>query len=584
MLKTSARSLEFIAAFLALTLLSPVALFAQDIDVARTDQIVQSYVTAKQFMGSALIARNGQILLDKGYGYADLEWQIPDTPETKFRLGSMTKQFTAAGILLLEERGKLSTDDIVKKYMPDAPAAWDKITIYNLLTHTSGIPNFTSFPDYRSSEGTPTTPAQLVARFRDKPLDFQPGEKWSYSNSGYVLLGYLIEKISGQTYQNFIQENFFKPLGMNDSGYDSNSAIILNRASGYAPGPGGPVNAGYIDMSIPFSAGALYSTTHDLLRWDEALYGGKVLSPAALKKMTTPFKQNYACGLMVQTVQGHTVYEHGGGIEGFNTDMAYYPDERLALIALSNLNGNAPSSIVEQLGQVAHGEKVVLPSERKVITVAPDILARYVGVYGLAPSFNLNITLVDGQLISQATGQGKVPLFAESETMFFTKVVNAEIEFPKDEKGPASQLILHQNGRDTTGKRLDDVEAKKIAEAAAATHRRFKSQTAAPGSEAAVRRMLNELLTGKPNYDLMSSGLAEATRQQLPQLQSMIAGMGALQSVIFKAVGPGGADIYQVNFEKGSLDYRVWLGADGKVESANVRPSENPTPSPAAPH
>lgn len=584
MQKTSARSLEFIAAFLALTLLSPVALFAQDIDVARTDQIVQSYVTAKQFMGAALVARNGQILLDKGYGYADLEWQIPDTPETKFRLGSMTKQFTAAGILLLEERGKLSTDDIVKKYMPDAPAAWDKITIYNLLTHTSGIPNFTSFPDYRSSEGMPTTPAQLVARFLDKPLDFQPGEKWSYSNSGYVLLGYLIEKISGQTYQNFIQENFFKPLGMNDSGYDSNSAIILNRASGYAPGPGGPVNAGYIDMSIPFSAGALYSTTHDLLRWDEALYGGKVLSPAALKKMTTPFKQNYACGLMVQTVQGHTVYEHGGGIEGFNTDMAYYPDERLALIALSNLNGNAPSSIVEQLGQVAHGEKVVLPSERKVITVAPDILARYVGVYGLAPSFNLNITLVDGQLISQATGQGKVPLFAESETMFFTKVVNAEIEFPKDEKGPASQLILHQNGRDTTGKRLDDVEAKKIAEAAAATHRRFKSQTAAPGSEAAVRRMLNELLTGKPNYDLMSSGLAEATRQQLPQLQSMIAGMGALQSVIFKAVGPGGADIYQVNFEKGSLDYRVWLGADGKVESANVRPSENPTPSPAAPH
>jgi CubicO group peptidase (beta-lactamase class C family) len=139
-------------------------------------------------------------------GYADLEWQIPDTPDTKFRLGSMTKQFTAAGILLLEERSKLSTDDLVKKYIPDAPAAWDKITIYNLLTHTSGIPNFTSFPDYHSSEATPVTPAQLVARFRDKPLDFQPGDNWSYSNSGYVLLGYLIEKISGQTYQNFIRE------------------------------------------------------------------------------------------------------------------------------------------------------------------------------------------------------------------------------------------------------------------------------------------------------------------------------------------------------------------------------------------
>ncbi len=582
MRKESQQPLEIITAVLALTLLFPTASLTQNVDVARADQIVQSFVNAKQFMGSVLVARNGQVLVDKGYGYADLEWQIPDTPETKFRLGSMTKQFTAAGILLLEQRGKLSTDDLVKKYMPDAPAAWEKITIYNLLTHTSGIPNFTSFPDYRSSEGTPATPAQLVARFRDKPLDFQPGEKWNYSNSGYVLLGYLIEKISGQTYQNFIQENFFKPLGMNDSGYDSNSAIILHRASGYTPGPGGPVNASYIDMSIPFSAGALYSTTHDLLRWDEALYGGKVLSAAALKKMTTPFKQNYACGLMIQTVQGHTVYEHAGGIEGFNTDMAYYPDEKIALIALSNLNGNAPSSILQQLGEVVHGQKVVLPSEHIEIAVAPEILARYVGVYGLAPNFNLNITLVDGQLISQATGQGKVPLFAESETMFFTKVVNAELEFPKGEKGPATQLILHQNGRDITGKRLDDAEAKKVADAAADTDKRFKSQTAAPGSEAAVRRMISELQTGKPNYDLMSPGLAEATRQQLPQLQSMIVGLGALQSVSFKGVGPGGADIYQLNFEKGALDYRIWLGADGKVESANVRPAENPTANPAS--
>ena len=565
-------------AVLSLAFLFPTASTAQDVDIARADQIVQSFVNAKQFMGSVLVARNGQVLVDKGYGYADLEWQIPDTPETKFRLGSMTKQFTAAGILLLEDRGKLSTDDLVKKYMPDAPAAWDKITIYNLLTHTSGIPNFTSFPDYRSSEGTPATPAQLVARFRDKPLDFQPGDNWNYSNSGYVLLGYLIEKISGQTYQNFIQENFFKPLGMNDSGYDSNSAIIPHRASGYAPGPGGPVNAGYIDMSIPFSAGALYSTTHDLLRWDEALYGGKVLSAPALKKMTTPFKQNYACGLMVQTVQGHTVYEHNGGIEGFNTDMAYYPDEKIVLIALSNLNGNAPGSIVQQLGEIAHGQKIVLPSERKEIAVAPEILARYVGVYGLAPNFNLNITLVDGQLISQATGQGKVPLFAESETMFFPKVVNAELEFPKGEQGPASQVILHQNGRDITGKRLDDLEAKKFADAAADTDKRFKSQTAAPGSEAAVRRMIGELQTGKPNYDLMSPALAEATRQQLVQLHSTVSGMGALQSVIFKGVGPGGADIYQVNFEKGALDYRIWLGMDGKVESANVRPSEYPAP------
>ena len=216
--------------------------------------------------------------------------------------------------------------------------------------------------------------------------------------------------------------------------------------------------------------------------------------------------------------------------------------------------------------------------DHKAITVSPSVLSRYVGIYAIAPDFNVTITLVDGQLISQATGQGKVPLFPESETMFFPKDINAEIEFPRDERGPASQLILHQNGRDMTGKRLSDAEAKRVADAAAAFEERFKDQTAAPGSEAAVRRMINEIQTGKPDYDLMSPALADATRQQLPQLQSMIAAMGALQSVIFKGVGPGGADIYQVNFENNSVDYRIWLGADGKVESANVRPSEYPIP------
>ena len=164
---------------------------AEAANLARMEQVIQSFVADKQFMGAVLVARGNDILLDKGYGFANLEWNIPDSPKTKFRLGSITKQFTAASILLLEERGKLSVNDSVKKYMPDAPAAWDKITIFNLLTHTSGIPSFTSFPDYAKLEPFPATSAELVARFRDKPLDFQPGEKWSYSNSGYVLLGYL---------------------------------------------------------------------------------------------------------------------------------------------------------------------------------------------------------------------------------------------------------------------------------------------------------------------------------------------------------------------------------------------------------
>jgi len=415
------------------------------------EQVVQSYVDSKQFMGAALVARDGKVLLSKGYGFANLEWGVANSPASKFRLGSITKQFTAACILLLEERGKLKVDDPVKKYMTDAPAAWDKVTIFNLLTHTSGIPSFTGFPDYASTEAIATTPEKLVARFRDKPLEFQPGEKWNYSNSGYVLLGYLIEKISQQNYSEFVQENILTPLGMKDSGYDSNSAIILHRASGYAPSAKGTIHAGYIDMSIPFSAGALYSTTEDLLRWEQGLMGGKLLSAASLAKMTTPFKNDYAFGLAVHAVNGHKVIEHGGGIEGFNTDIAYYPEDKLTVVVLANLNGGVPETIANALAQVAHGEKVVLLSERKEITVSPAVLGAYVGTYQLTPDFAIAVTFEGVQLMAQATGQPKFPLFAESETKFFLKVVDAEVEFFKNEKGEVTHLILHQGGQDQKG-------------------------------------------------------------------------------------------------------------------------------------
>jgi CubicO group peptidase (beta-lactamase class C family) len=435
---------------IAMLLLFASACRAQD-NVSRMEQVVQSYVDSKQFMGAALVARDGKVSLSKGYGFANLEWGVANSPASKFRLGSITKQFTAACILLLEERGKLKVDDPVKKYMTEAPAAWDKVTIFNLLTHTSGIPSFTGFPDYSSTEAIATTPEKLVARFRDKPLEFQPGEKWNYSNSGYVLLGYLIEKISQQSYSEFVQENIFTPLGMKDSGYDSNSAIILHRASGYTPSAKGAIHAGYIDMSIPFSAGSLYSTTEDLLRWEQGLMGGKLLSAASLAKMTTPFKNDYAFGLAVHAVSGHKVIEHGGGIEGFNTEIAYYPEDKLTVVVLANLNGGVPETIANALAQVAHGEKGVLPSERKEITVSPTVLGAYVGTYQLTPDFAIVVTLEGGQLMEQATGQPKFPLFAESETKFFLKVVDAEVEFFKNEKGEVTHLILHQGGQDQKG-------------------------------------------------------------------------------------------------------------------------------------
>jgi len=457
------RYLGFGLRYVAFGLLLATVCLAQD--VPRMEEVVQYHVSNKKFMGSVLVARGEEILLNKGYGSANLEWNIPNSPATKFRLGSVTKQFTAAAILLLEERGKLKTDDPVKKFMSDAPTAWEKITIYHLLTHTSGIPNFTSFPDYQSQKPFAATPEKLAARFRDKPLDFQPGEKWSYSNSGYILLGYVLEKASGESYEEFLQENIFGPLRMKDSGYDSNSAIIMRRASGYGVGKDGPMNAEFIHMSIPFSAGALYSTTEDLLRWEQRLFGGKFLSAASLAKMTTPFKDDYACGVGVRTVNGRRVIDHGGGIEGFNTFLAYYPDDKLTVVALSNVNGGAPQQIASQLAAIARGEKVELPSERKEISVAPKILEQFVGTYQLAPKVNMMITIESGQLISQVSGQGKVPLFATSETKFFPKVVDAEIEFGKDDKGVVTHLVLHQGRRDMKAPRTSDkvVEHKEIA-------------------------------------------------------------------------------------------------------------------------
>ena len=320
-------------------------------DAASLDQIVQPYVQSKTFMGSVLVARGEDVILSKGYGAANLEWNVPNAPSTKFRLGSITKQFTAASILLLEERDKLKLDDPIKNYLPDAPATWDRITLFNLLTHSSGIPNFTALPEYKTLELSDTRPAKIIAMVRDKPLDFPPGEKMSYSNSGYILLGDVIEQVSGGSSERFVQDHLFTPLGMKESGYDSNTAIIEHRAAGYAPSPKGPVNAGYIHMSVPYAAGALYSTTEDLLRWEQGLFGGKILSPASLAKMTAPFKNDYALGVVVQTTGGRKVVQHGGGIEGFNTVLAYYPDDKLTIAVLANINGPTPNAIAAKLNE-----------------------------------------------------------------------------------------------------------------------------------------------------------------------------------------------------------------------------------------
>ena len=335
------------------------------------NRAVATLASQGHFMGSVLVVREGHVLLDRGYGQANLELQAPDTPQTRYRLGSITKQFTAAAILLLQERGLLKVTDPVSRYLPDAPAAWAAVTLQNLLTHTSGIPSYSDLPDFEATKAQPATPVQLVARFRDLPLQFAPGTAWRYSNSNYALLGYLIERISGQSYAAFLQQNVFKPLGMSQSGYDSNSQLIAQRAEGYTPGAddGKPVNAQYIDMSVPYAAGALYSTTHDLLRWEQALYGGRLLSSSSLQQMTIPYMNDYGFGLTIRTLPGgQLLYSHGGSIYGFNGELSYLPHEHLAVIVLANLNGPAPQILTRQILSLAlHDPRVAAPPPRPLI-------------------------------------------------------------------------------------------------------------------------------------------------------------------------------------------------------------------------
>lgn len=442
------------AASLALVLAAPaVAQTAAKVDPARMDAIVRADADKGGFMGVVLVARDGDILFDKGYGSANLEWKIANDGDTKFRLGSVTKQFTGAAILLLQERGKVKLDAPIKTYLPDVPVAWDKVTVRNLLTHSSGIPNFTSFDDYAKLKTLAATTDSLIARFRDKPLDFQPGEKYAYSNSGYILLTAIVEKASGQPYAAFLADNIFKPLGMTDTGYDSHATIIPRRAAGYSPSPQGVVNTDYLDMTIPQGAGALYSTSHDLLKWQRGLFGGKLLKPDSLKAYLTPFKDNYALGVTVVTADGSTTVSHGGGIEGFNTWLGYDPDRKLTVVVLANLNGDAPGRLGQAMFTLARGGKVTLASERQSVSLAPEALQAYVGTYDIAPTFGITIRAEGGKLIAQATGQDPIEMLAEKPDHFFFRTVDAELVFTRDAQGRITGATLHQGGRQMPAKR-----------------------------------------------------------------------------------------------------------------------------------
>jgi CubicO group peptidase (beta-lactamase class C family) len=436
------------------TVFGSIAAARGDEPTSKFEAYMNACVEVNHFSGSVLVSKAGKTLFSKGYGYANAEHQVPNTPRTKFRLGSITKQFTAMAILILNDRGRLKLDDPIGKYIADAPKTWEGVTLHHLLTHTSGVPSYTDDPSYARKMMMPETVKSMIARFRDKPMDFQPGEKFRYSNSGYFLLGAVIEKVSGKSYEAFLKEAIFDPLGMKDSGYDHHATVLPGRASGYSLRKDSRVNAEYLDMSQPYSAGSLYSTVEDLNRWDRALREDKLISKGLYAKMYTPFKNDYGYGWMVKTAKGRKEIGHGGGINGFVTQILRYPDQSVCVVVLCNVLPMNPGRVSHDLAAIAFGEAYELPHVRKVAKVEPKVYDAYVGRYEIDPKVIAMISREGDRLQIEVTNQPKVEMFPESETEFFLKVVDATITFVKDEKGKVGHIVIHGGGGDVKAKRL----------------------------------------------------------------------------------------------------------------------------------
>jgi len=528
-------------------------------DLMKKIDAVMSEVYQPGQPGAAIIVRkNGQTVIRKGYGLADLELQVPVEPDMVFRLGSITKQFTAVSILILAQEGRLGLQDEITKFLPDYPTQGRKITIEHLLTHTSGIQSYTDMAEWLPLWRKDFSVKELVDLFKDKPMQFEPGESWAYNNSGYVLLGAIIDKVSGESYEQFVDGHIFKPLGMKSSCYGSTERVIPRRVPGYQMGKGGFVNAPYLSMTQPYAAGSLLSNVDDLAVWSEAVFSGKLVKKEWLDKAFTPYKlkngesSGYGFGWFAADFGGHRSIEHGGGINGFTSYEMTFPEDKIFLAILTNsaVEGRGPEPRAVKIAWLALGfaepeRKAVglaaknldpltgvyvgerkqefyisrdgnklfaqrqggaksellaasaaefftgdnparilavkdaagnvirvriesrigpaqvysktakpIPSPRKVAVVDPKIYDLYAGDYELAPDFIITILRRGDKLISQATGQPEIELFPESETRFFLKVVDAQVDFVKDAGGRVTGLVLHQGGMDLPAKKV----------------------------------------------------------------------------------------------------------------------------------
>lgn len=420
----------------------------------KLDDYLSALQKSDNFHGSVLVAKDGNILLNKGYGMANFEQNIKNTSQTRFLIGSMTKQFTAMAIMQLEEKGLLSEQDKLSKYIPDFPHG-DEITIYNLLTHTSGIKSLNELPGFLNMKPEDLQNINTAINFfKNQPLDFKPGTQFEYSNSGYLLLGYIVEKVSGMNYESYLNKNIFKPLNMNNTGIGYIGKEKMYNSSGYQ---------GYLDVT-PVSdeiivdgvhgAGNLYSTTEDLYRWNMALDTEKLVSKKTMDKIFSKYVEMakgsgiyYGYGWMIADGNnGHQVF-HGGNVLGFTSNIARYTDKGLSIIILTNSGYYSINPLTYTLSNIALGNSYSMPKARNVVKLDNSILNKYVGKYQSKNMGTISVINEDGHLYYSSDGADqKYELFAEAQDKFFLRILDGDITFDRNSNGQVTGIEINMPG------------------------------------------------------------------------------------------------------------------------------------------
>ena len=488
--------------------------------------------------GAAIVVADGEVVFRAARGMADLELGVPLEPEHVFRLGSITKQFTAAAILQLADEGKLSVEDDITDYLTDYPTNGYTITIEHLLTHTSGIFSYTSIPGYMTGAEirADLTTEELIDVFKDQPMQFAPGTRWEYSNSGYVLLGAIIETVSGQSYADYVREHIFQPLGMEHSHYGG-PQLIPGRVQGYAEGPDGVVNAPYLSMTQPHAAGSLLSTVDDLARWNAALFGGEVISAESLARMTTEFTladgegTGYGYGLAIGTFRGEPSIAHGGGIHGFATDGMCLPESRVYVAVLSNNPNNtvSPTFLATELAAEAIGKPY---PRREAIELDEPALQEYTGVYRIDDDTTREVTVADGQLFTQRTGGGRTPALPYAADAFFYEQSRTHFAFERDAEGAVVRMLMYHQGDEEAevAVRVADVAAAEpeTAEVSPELYDLWAGEyEITPGFVLTIRREEDRLIsqaTGQPAFELHPTSMTRYSVREFPSEIEFIQG------------------------------------------------------------